>query len=404
MRAGWVRLRLGEVTSKIGSGATPRGGEASYKKTGISLIRSLNVHDAGFRAKDLAFICDEQAAALSNVTVEPWDVLLNITGASVARCCVVPNEMLPARVNQHVSILRPMGEQLSPRFLHYLLVSKQYKDRLLDAGDGGATRQALTKAQLQDFSIEFPIALSEQQRIVAILDEAFAGIATAKANAEKNLQNANELFESHLQAVFQQRGEGWVEKRLGEICEIARGGSPRPIKAYMTHDAEGVNWIKISDATASAKYIYSTKEKIKPAGVKRSRMVHDGDFLLSNSMSFGRPYIMRTTGCIHDGWLVLSGYEGSFDQDFLYLLLGSQYVYRQFDRLAAGSTVRNLNIDLASSVVVPMPPVDVQKSIASKLGEISRQIEQLEKTYERKLAALDELKQSLLAKAFAGEL
>jgi type I restriction enzyme, S subunit len=92
---------------------------------------------------------------------------------------------------------------------------------------------------------------------------------------------------------------GWQTKTLGEICEIARGGSPRPIEKFLTGRPDGINWIKIGDATASSKYIYQTEEKITPEGVKRSRLVKPGDFLLSNSMSFGRPYIMRTTGCIH---------------------------------------------------------------------------------------------------------
>src|SRR5205814_2664442 len=114
----------------------------------------LNVHDWGFRTKDLAFIDESQAEQLDNVVVETGDVLLNITGASVARCCVVPDELLPARVNQHVSILRPLKNQLLPKLLHYILISKDYKDRLLHTGEaGGATRQALTKAQLQGFWI-----------------------------------------------------------------------------------------------------------------------------------------------------------------------------------------------------------------------------------------------------------
>lgn len=160
---------------------------------------------------------------------------------------------------------------------------------------------------------------------------------------------------------------GWKTKPLGELCDIARGGSPRPIQAFLTNAPDGINWVKISDATASGKYIYSTAEKIKPAGASRSRVVYDGDFLLSNSMSFGRPYIMRTTGCIHDGWLVLSNYQDSFSQDFLYYLLGSPQVFAQFDRLAAGSTVRNLNIDLASRVVVPIPPTEEQRRIVAIL-------------------------------------
>lgn len=113
---------------------------------------------------------------------------------------------------------------------------------------------------------------------------------------------------------------------------------------------------------------------------------------------------MRTTGCIHDGWLVLSNYQSTLDQDYLYLLLGSQYVYRQFDQLAAGSTVRNLNIDLASSVLLPVPPLPTQRSVAESLGELSESVQRLESIYQQKLAALDELKKSLLHKAFNGEL
>lgn len=163
--------------------------------------------------------------------------------------------------------------------------------------------------------------------------------------------------------------EGWKETTLGQACSIARGGSPRPIQAFLTDDEDGISWVKISDATASGKYIYETAEKIKPAGATRSRVVQDGDFLLSNSMSFGRPYIMRTTGCVHDGWLVLSSYQDSFDQNFLYHLLGSPQVFGQFDRLAAGSTVRNLNIELASRVVVPVPPLPEQRRIVAILDE-----------------------------------
>ena len=147
---------------------------------------------------------------------------------------------------------------------------------------------------------------------------------------------------------------GWQTRTLGEICDIERGGSPRPIQNFITSDPKGINWIKIGDATASGKYIYKTEEKIKPEGVKRSRMVYEGDFILSNSMSFGRPYIMKTAGCIHDGWLVL--HQPKVDPDYLYYVLGSDLVFSQFDRLAAGSTVRNLNIGLAKSVEIPYPP------------------------------------------------
>jgi type I restriction enzyme, S subunit len=186
---------------------------------------------------------------------------------------------------------------------------------------------------------------------------------------------------------------------------VERGGSPRPIEKYLTDSPDGINWVKISDATASDKYIYKTQQKITKAGLNKTRLVHDGDFLLSNSMSFGRPYIMKTTGCIHDGWLVLrSKPEYDLDKDFLYYLLSSPYVFQQFDSLAAGSTVRNLNIGLVSSVEIPIPPLTEQHTIVKRLEALSVEIGRLEAVYRQKVAALEALKKSVLAKAFEGEL
>ena len=192
---------------------------------------------------------------------------------------------------------------------------------------------------------------------------------------------------------------GWQSKTLGEICEIERGGSPRPIQNFMTTDPNGINWIKISDATASGKYIYKTEEKIKPAGVKRSRMVHEGDFILSNSMSFGRPYIMKTTGCIHDGWLVLR--QPKVDPDYLYHALSSDLVFSQFDRLAAGSTVRNLNIGLAKSVEIPYPPLPEQKRIVGILDQALEAIATAKANTEKNLQNARAVFESCLDTIFA---
>lgn len=122
-------------------------------------------------------------------------------------------------------------------------------------------------------------------------------------------------------------------ERLGNICSIARGGSPRPIENYLTDDENGLNWIKIGDTEQGGKYIYSTKEKIRPEGLSKTRYVCSGDFLLTNSMSFGRPYILRTNGCIHDGWLVIGGIEIAFHQDYLYYMLSSSIMYNALSSL-----------------------------------------------------------------------
>lgn len=200
---GWVTSKLGHITTKIGSGATPRGGEESYKSEGVSLIRSLNVHDLGFKYRKLAFLDETQAEELSSVIVQEQDVLLNITGASVARCCLAPKDVLPARVNQHVSIIRPIQGTLDPAFLHYLLISKPYKDELLGIGsEGGSTRQAITKAQIQNFAVSYPTSMDDQRQIVARLDTVSADTQRLESLAQQKLFALDALKASILHHAF----------------------------------------------------------------------------------------------------------------------------------------------------------------------------------------------------------
>lgn len=188
----------------------------------------------------------------------------------------------------------------------------------------------------------------------------------------------------------------WPLVNLGDIFAIARGGSPRPIDSYLTDDPDGVNWIMISDASESGKQINSTKKRIRREGVVRSRMVHPGDFILTNSMSFGRPYIMNTSGCVHDGWLVLSPRSHNISPDFFYYLLGSNFVYAEFERRAAGATVKNLNIDLVSAVQVPLPPLAEQRRIAAILDAADA----LREKRRQALAKLDGLVQAVFLEMF----
>ncbi len=157
--------------------------------------------------------------------------------------------------------------------------------------------------------------------------------------------------------------------KLGNICEIARGGSPRPINDYLTNDNNGINWIKIGDTSSDSKYIEHTEQKIKPEGVKKSRYVKVGDFILSNSMSFGRPYILKIDGCIHDGWLVLQNIDSKLDKDYLYTVLSSPYAYHQFEKMAVGGVVNNLNSDKVKELIIPLPSLEKQKRIAKVLEE-----------------------------------
>lgn len=385
MKKGWQTEKLGDVTTKIGSGATPRGGNEAYKAEGVSFIRSLNVYDDGFREAKLARIDEEQADVLSNVVVEQHDVLLNITGASVARCCRVPADLLPARVNQHVSIIRPIQEKLDSDFLHYLLISRIYKDRLLQTGEeGGSTRQAITKAQLQEFIIEFPESLPEQQRIVTLLDKAFEGLATAKAAAEKNLQNARTLFASHLQSILTQRGPGWVEKSLGETCEMYQ---PKTIGTrdlvpdgpYPVFGANGV----------IGRYEKFNHEEPQLLVTCRGATCGSVNISEPNSWIIGNAMVVRPLDHLLDLKFLEFVFRGGID----------------ISKAITGTAQPQITRANLSSLLISFPEsVAMQANVAEQFESLLEETNRLARLYERKPAALEALKKALLHQAFSGEL
>ncbi|MDE6537394.1 MAG: restriction endonuclease subunit S [Muribaculaceae bacterium] len=189
---------------------------------------------------------------------------------------------------------------------------------------------------------------------------------------------------------------GWEKKKFGECCEIVRGGSPRPIQSYLTESVNGLNWIKIGDVAPGSKYITTTKEKIKPEGLSKTRQVFKGDFILSNSMSFGRPYILKIDGCIHDGWLAIKNVNKYFNPDYLFYYLSSPITYSEFERLVKGGVVSNLNSDIVRGLVVSIPPIEVQNQIVSELDKLNELIE----IKLKQLKDLDSLAQSLFYETF----
>lgn len=197
--------------------------------------------------------------------------------------------------------------------------------------------------------------------------------------------------------------EEWVRVRLDQILEIVRGGSPRPIKNFITTSEDGINWIKIGDTKNSEKYITKAEQKIRPDGLKKSRLVRHGDFLLSNSMSFGRPFILKIEGAIHDGWLALSAKNGfKLNQDFLYYSLTSPNAYIQFDKFATGSTVKNLNIEAVSKTTIPLPPLPEQRAIVARIEELFSELDHSISNLKSAQAKLDIYRQAVLKKAFEG--
>ena len=190
--------------------------------------------------------------------------------------------------------------------------------------------------------------------------------------------------------------DDWEQRKFSELVQIERGGSPRPIDDFITDAPNGLNWVKIGDAPTQGNYITKTAEKIRPEGLSKTREVHPGDLILSNSMSFGKPYIMGIDGCIHDGWLLIRNTYGVFDLTFLCHLLGTPQMLSQYRSLAAGSTVNNLNKELVENTVVTIPSITEQRV----LGDYLEQLDNLITLHQQKCDKLVNMKKAMLEKMF----
>jgi type I restriction enzyme S subunit len=396
----WQTKRLGELAA-ITLGKTPSRTTAEFwdkqKETQniwLSIADLLNEQD-NIVSNSKEYISDK-GAALCMLARE--GTLLVSFKLTLGRLAFAGRDLY---TNEAIAAITPFNEhEVSKAFLFWFL--KFFDWQKAAEGDVKIKGMTLNKAKLKELTVRFP-PLAEQQRLVSLLNEAFASIAKAVANTDKNLNNARSLFRNYVQSLFNQRGNGWEDRKLDQVCIVERGSSPRPIKQYFTTASEGVNWIKIGDTEEGGKYVYSTAQKITPKGAEQSRFVKEGDFILTNSMSFGRPYIMKTSGYIHDGWFVLR-LNQEINTDYFYYLLSSSFVQEQFSRLAAGSVVKNISGNLVKQAVLPIPPLEQQLTITERLTTLEAETQHLARLYEDKLAALEALKKSLLHQAFTGQL
>ena len=237
---------------------------------------------------------------------------------------------------------------------------------------------------------EFSLPSLEEQKILA--DKLWAAYRV-KESYRQLLATTDDMLIAQFHHMFGNVDNPKVKVcRLGDICDVERGGSPRPISAFITNNDDGVNWIKIGDAESDSMYINKTEEKIIQEGIKMSRMVHKGDLLLSNSMSFGHPYILNIDGCIHDGWLVLHLNPKIVTPIFLCRYLGLQSTYQQFKKLAAGGVVKNLNKDVVKVLPVIIPTLEEQEKFAT----IATQAEATKASLRQSIDAIDRVIRSLI--------
>lgn len=387
---GWSSATLGVICRKIGSGATPTGGSNAYQEAGIPLIRSQNVLDFSFSEDGLAFINDDQAYELRNVTVEEKDVLLNITGDSVARCCVVPKSLTPARVNQHVAIIRPIPEKASHLFIFYLL--QQMKEELLMKSEIGATRRALTKGMLENLEIELP-PLPEQKAIAAVLSSLDDKIDL--------LHRQNQTLEAMAATLFRQwfveeAQEDWEERPLSLWGAIICGKTPS--KSEPRYFGGDIPFIKIPDMHGQA-FICHTEDSLSPEGrdTQPKKTIQAGAICVSCIATVG--LVSMTTRESQTNQQINSIVpEKDEYRYFLFLFMKSSYDL--LHAMASGGTATlNLNTGNFSTIAIPFPG----DTLLEDFHKIATPIFQKIFKSQMQIRTLEKLRDNLLPKLMSGE-
>ena len=404
MKSGWKTKTLGEVCSFLNRGISPR----YLERGGICVINQKCIRDHRVSYEPSRRHDARAKKVGSERLIQAGDVLVNSTGTGtlgrVAQLREAPPE--PTTVDSHVTIVRPTPGKFYPEFFGYMLVV--IEDAIKEAGEGCGGQTELARSVLaKKFPVHYPESLPEQRRIVGILDEAFGGIATAKANAEKNRHNARALFESHLQSVFTQHGKGWEEKRLGEVADsISTGpfGTMLHKSDYVPDGIPLVNPMNIVDSriVPSGKMMVNEKTRKRLSGY----VLKAGDIVIGRRGELGRCALVTDR---EEGWLCGTGsffvrLSDCMDGKFFVALFGSQQFKARLEGSAVGTTMSSLNHGILNDLRLPVPPIAVQRKAMAKADDLLAETQRLESIYKQKLAALDELKKSLLHRAFNGEL
>lgn len=397
----WKKEKLKNLCLKIGSGATPRGGQDAYLDNGeFSLIRSQNILDFTFSYNGLAFIDEKQANQLNNVIIEENDILLNITGDSVARVCQVPIDVLPARVNQHVSIVRPKSDILFHKFLKYYLLNPVFKDFMLGLSSVGGTRNALTKGMIEDFEISLP-PLKTQEKIAEIL-------SSFDDKIELNRQ-MNATLEAIAQTLFKEwfggntegaLREGWRMGKLREIGIIITGKTPS--SQNMEHFGNIIPFVTPTDFKNYGKIIISAERGISNEGIKAFKykiLPMDSVIVTCIGSDMGKVAINKIE-CLTNqqiNSIILNSEITTSDYVYYYLV----EKYELLKSIASGgSTMPIINKSQFETIDIVLPPIELAKKFQKIVNDLNIQIEANLKENQ----TLTQLRDSLLPKLLRGEI
>ncbi len=392
----WKREALGDVAT-FRSGGTPSKQNEAYWNGDIPWVTAASMYSTVLDSSELMItrLAVEDGAPI----VAEGTMLILVRGSMLYNRVPIGITVKEVSFNQDVKALTIKSGVRSEFLLQEMIA---FEDRIpIDKTGIGAGK--IETDELKQLEIFVPIE-SEQQKVADCLSSLDASI-----DAESRKLDALKVHkQSLMQQLFPAAGEraprlrfagfrkAWSNAKLGELSVVVRGGSPRPIDSYMTDADDGLNWLKIGDVDKASKYIERTREKVIPAALGKTRQIHPGDLILSNSMSFGRPFISKIVACIHDGWLAITEIQKQVDQEFLYYFLSSEVSQAYFQTLAAGSGVKNLNADSIKQLPLSFPDQAEQQQITSCLSFLDELLEK----QSSKIALLEQHKRGLMQGLF----
>ena len=385
-------LTLGEVAEKIYSGGTPSTKIAGYWENGTIPWMSSGEVNLKLIEKTEQYITEAGFNNSSAKIVPKNSIVMALAGQGKTRGKVARTK-IELTTNQSLAAITFDESRVNFDYVYHFLDSQYENLRQISSGNSG--RGGLNLKIISNYKIPIPCpdnpkkSLEIQAEIVRILD-AFTAM-TAELTAELNLRRQQYNYYRDQLLSFEDGEVEW--KTLGDVAIVQRGASPRPISKFITEDGEGVPWIKIGDTSPGSKYVSKTAQRITHEGAKKSRILDVGDFIISNSMSFGRPYILGIKGAIHDGWASISGFNETLNSDYLYHYLSSNNVQNYWDGKINSGSVSNLNANIIKTLPVPIPDFLRQKEIVAILDKfdtlttsltegLPREIELRQKQYE----------------------
>jgi len=396
---GWEIKKLGEVCELINRGVSPK----YIDDNGMIVLNQKCVREHEINFEPSRFHDATLKKVSEDKIIRKGDVLVNSTGTgTLGRVAQVREELDNVTVDSHITIVRPIKEIFYPDFFGWALIL--IEDEIASRGEGCGGQTELSRSTLKnDFIISYPKSLSEQQRIVAILDEAFAAIAKAKANAQQNLQNAKELFESYLQGVFENKVEGWEECNLEKYIKLIDYRGRTPVKKE-----SGVRLITAKNVKLG--YLQLEPQEFIAADNYDSWMSRGipnfGDVIFTTEAPLANVAQIDTNEklAFAQRIIVMQPKADKLDQTFLKYMLLSNPIRKKILDSGTGATVLGIKSSLLKKIEIPFPLLKTQQTIVQELDALSAETKKLETIYQQKINDLEELKKSVLQKAFSGEL